>query len=418
MPPGAIATQERELQKRVRLLSRLVEVSVTLNSTLDLHELLQFIIQTAAELLETEAASILLLEENTHELKFAAATGSDAAELARIPVPMDSSIAGTIFRENRAQIINHVEQDPRHYREVGQKIRFETRALIGVPMRIKDNVTGVLEALNKRDGDFDEQDTAVLSIIASQAAVAINNARLLDALQKAYQELGKVDKIKSDFIAIASHELRTPLGVILGYAAFLKEDARGQSLELAEAVLNAALRMRAVVEDMTSVNLLQVGSTELVLERAPAELLVRSAARENEEMAAAKGQVIVVEAPAEPLWVNVDPPKLILAISNLVNNAVKFTPAAGRIVARAFRKGGEAWFQVQDNGIGLPEGELERIFDEFYQVASPMPRRHGGIGVRLPSARGLVNVHGGRVWAESPGENLGATLTIALPLAQ
>lgn len=337
--------------------------------------------------------------------------------MARIPVPMESSIAGAIFRENRPQIINRVELDPRHYREVGQKIKFETRSLIGVPMRIKDNVTGVLEALNQREGSFDEDDAAILSIIASQAAVAINNARLLDALQKAYQELGKVHKIKSDFIAIASHELRTPLGVILGYAAFLKEDAQGQSLELAEAVLNAAMRMRSVVEEMTSVNLLQVGSTELVLERAPVALLVKSALQENEEMAETKQQTITLELPAEPLWVRVDPPKITLAISNLLNNAVKFTPGGGRMVARAFLKGGEVWIQVQDNGIGLPASELERIFDEFYQVASHMTRRHGGIGMGLSIARGLVNVHNGRVWAESAGDNLGSTFTIALPLA-
>ena len=134
-------------------------------------------------------------------------------------------------------------------------------------------------------------------------------------------------------------------------------------------------------------------------------------------MAETKQQTITLELPTEPLWVRVDPPKITLAISNLMNNAVKFTPGGGRMVARAFLKGGEVWIQVQDNGIGLPASELERIFDEFYQVASHMTRRHGGIGMGLSNARGLVNVHNGRVWAESAGDNLGSTFTIALPLA-
>lgn len=407
---------EAELQRRVQRLARLVEVSVTLNSTLDLPRLLQFIIDTAAELLGSEAASILLVDENTNELKFWAAHGSDQAELARIPVPMDSSIAGTVFRENRSLIINEVERDPRHFREVSRKINFHTRSLVGVPMRIKDEVTGVLEALNKHAGDFNEEDAAILSIIASQAAVAINNARLLDALQKAYEELGKVDKIKSDFIAIASHELRTPLGVVLGYATFMKDEARGELSRLADAVLSAAMQMRSVVEDMTNMNLLHVGSTELLREQVPVGYLVKSARQQVAEMAAAKEQAITLNIPRRPLLVNVDPPKMMLAVTNLLNNAIKFTPARGRIVVQVQQRGSEVWIRVQDNGIGIPASEVETIFDEFYQVASHMTRRHGGLGMGLAIVRGLVTVHQGRVWAQSRGENQGATFTIALPL--
>ena len=96
-------------------------------------------------------------------------------------------------------------------------------SLIAVPLRIRDKVTGVLEALNKRHGRFDEMDLQTLSNIASQAAVAVNNARLVEALKRAYDEVGELDRLKSDFIAIASHELRTPLGLIMGYASLLKE---------------------------------------------------------------------------------------------------------------------------------------------------------------------------------------------------
>ncbi|MBI4771457.1 MAG: GAF domain-containing sensor histidine kinase [Chloroflexi bacterium] len=378
--------------------------------------MLQTIIETATELCNSEAASILLLDKNTQQLKFAASTDSEAAELANIPVPMDHSIAGTIFRENRALIINEVSQDPRHYREVGQKINFEIRTLVGVPMRIKDRGTGVLEAVNKRRGGFSEEDKDTLAILASQAAVAIHNASLLDALQKAYAELGKVDKVKSDFIAVASHELRTPLGVILGYAALLKEKAHGDTVQMVDAVMAAALRMRSVVEDMTNMNLLQVGSTELLKERVPVWQLIQAAGREIEEIAEVKEHSISLEPPVETLWVYADPPKLVLAIGNLLNNAVRFTPPGGKITVRATRHESEVWIQVKDNGIGLAASEIEPIFDEFYQVASHMTRRHGGIGMGLPIVRGLVKVHQGRVWAESKGENQGATFTIALPL--
>src|SRR3990170_9069351 len=247
MPERDLANELDELRQIVVRLSRLVEVSVTLNSTLEIEPLLNFLIGTAADLLDSEAASILLFDEKTQRLYFAASTGADPDELRKIPVPLEGSIAGAIYRDDRPLIINEVASDPRHYRQVGERIHFETRTLIGVPMRMRDRRIGVIEALNKRGGPFTEHDLETLSIIASQAAVAIHNANLIDALQRAYDELGKLDRLKSDFIAIASHELRTPLGVILGYAALLKEDADQATSEHAAAVLNSALRMRALI---------------------------------------------------------------------------------------------------------------------------------------------------------------------------
>jgi K+-sensing histidine kinase KdpD len=319
-----------ELREIVIRLSRMVEVSVTLNSTLDLDRLLQFIIGTAADLVESEAASVMLVDENTHELFFAAATGSDPRELAGIPVPLEGSIAGTIVREDRPLIINDVTADPRHFRQVGEKTGFQVRSLIGVPMRIRERVLGVLEAVNKRQGVFNEADLQTLSIIASLAAVAIENARLVRALQSAYDELGKLDKLKSDFIAVASHELRTPLGVILGYAAILKEEAAGESSGHAAAVLNSALRMRSLIEDMTNMNLLQVGSAAIQLELRPIQPVVRSAYDEVVEIIQAKGLRYGLVMPETPLPVMADASKLGMALTNLFNNAIRFTPSCSR----------------------------------------------------------------------------------------
>lgn len=397
-------------------LSRLVEISVTLNSTLEPARLLQFIISSAADLVESEAASILLVDENTYNLYFAAATGSDPQELARIPVPVEGSIAGTILREDRPLIINEVAQDLRHYRVVGDTLRFDVRSLIGVPMRIREKVTGVLEAVNKRRGVFNEADLETLSIIASQAAVALHNARLVNALQRAYDELGKLDRMKSDFISVASHELRTPLGVILGYATLLQEEAGPEASEHAAVVLNSALRMRALIEDMTNMNLLQFGSGELVLALQALGPIVRSAYDEVLELARAKGQTLALRLPDEPLQAMVDAPKLGMALTNLLNNAMRFTPAEGHILLAMERHGQEAWLRVRDDGQGISTDKLERIFDQFYQVEDHMTRRHGGMGLGLSIVRGIAKSHGGRAWAESPGPGQGSTFIIALPL--
>lgn len=417
MPARDLAQEVDELRQLIVRLSRLVEVSVTLNSTLEPEPLLDFLIRSAADLLESEAASILLFDEKTQRLYFAASTGADPDELRKIPVPLEGSIAGTIFREDEPLIINEVATDPRHYRQVGERIRFEARTLIGVPMRMRDRRIGVLEALNKRRGPYNENDLQTLSIIASQAAVAIHNANLVQALQKAYDELGKVEKLKSDFIAIASHELRTPLGVILGYAAILKEDADQSTSEHAEAVLNSALRMRALIEDMTNMNMLSVGSAELTPTRQPLQPIVDAASEEVRLLIEAKGQELSRRTPSDALIAVVDGPKLTMALTNLLNNAMRFTPSGGRIDLGLERHGSEAWLSVRDTGAGLAPDQLEKVFDQFYQVEDHMTRRHEGMGLGLSIVRAVVRGHNGRVWAESPGMNQGATFTIALPLA-
>jgi GAF domain-containing protein len=159
-------------------LARLIEVSVTLNSTLNLDELLQFIIKTAAEILNCESVSILLYDEKRVQLVFAAATGSDPKRLAEIPVPLQNSVAGEAFLENEPIILSDVKSHSRHYNLVSTYVAFDVHNMLVVPMRTKNRPTGVLEALNKRNGTFTEADEDILSIIASQAAVAIHNARL------------------------------------------------------------------------------------------------------------------------------------------------------------------------------------------------------------------------------------------------
>ena len=221
--------QLRDLSLRYQQLLRLVELSVTLNSTLDLDELLRQITETATELLECEAASILLFDEKNPRLYFAAATGSDPAKLAEIPVPMEGSIAGTIFRTNQPLTLNNVEQDPRHFSQVSDHIKFKTRTLLGVPMPIKDRTVGVLEAVNKKDGVFTENDVALLSVTAAHAAIAINNARQLATTRQALEKVRETNSIKSHFLALASHELRTPLGIVMVTLRSCKKEPKANS---------------------------------------------------------------------------------------------------------------------------------------------------------------------------------------------
>jgi len=405
------------LVRRAATLSRLVEISLILNSTLALDTLLQRIIEAAAELAVSEAASLLLKNPNTNDLYFAASSRGGAAALIGKPVPLEGSLAGAILQEDRPIAIDDVSRDPRHYHKMDEQTHFHTRSLLGVPMRIKDRVVGVLEAVNKIDGPWTAEDQETLCVLAAQAAVAIENARLVADLQAANKELSQVDKLKSDFIAIASHELRTPLGVILGYASFLKEDAQGEASEHADAVLRSALRLRTLIEDMVNLRYLKLGKSELALENMTVARALDLARRDVEDLARAKGQQLVVHLPDPSPVVRADPALLDMALGNLLNNAVKFTPSGGRIIVDVVRRPSEVWITVRDTGVGIPADQLETIFQEFYQVEDPLVRRQGGMGLGLSIARAVAEAHGGRLWAESPGPDQGSTFYLCLPLA-
>ena len=407
----------RDLEGRQQQLLRLVELSMTLNSTLDLDELLQTITAAATELLDCEASSILLYDEKNPRLYFAASTGTDPGKLAEIPVPMEGSIAGTIFRTNQPMILNNVEQDPRHYSNVSDQVKFKINTLLGVPMPIKDRTVGVLEAVNKRDGIFNERDVAILSVTAAHAAIAINNARLLKQTQQALEKVRETNSIKSNFLSLASHELRTPLGIIIGYATFLQEGARGELSDHAQQVLNAAEQMRSLLDQMNNLTLLQ--TDEMIMR--PAKISIQDvlnfACDEIKYFAARKNLALVFAFQDEPMYVDVDAEKTTLAIVNLLNNAIRFSPNDSQIVIGAIEQGKQVMAWVQDNGKGIPGDKLQKIFEEFYQVEPPNTRSYGGLGIGLTIAKGLIEVQDGKIWAESEGLGKGATLKVLLPKA-
>ncbi len=407
----------RSLQDKYRALSRMVQVSLVMNSTLRVKDLLDYIMRAANEITHSEAASILLVDKNTNQLRFAAATGEASERLVGVIVPIEGSIAGTIIAEDRAMIIDDAPHDPRHFQDVDEKTEFETKSILGVPMRIKDKLVGVLEVLNKKEGRFSEDDVRHITILASQAAVAIENAQLVAALRTAYEDLNKVNKLKNDFIAIASHELRTPLGMILGYASFLKDEAQGEAGEHADAVLNSALHLRNLIEDMTNLRYVQIDESELKIEVVSLHDILNPAYLDMQSLAEAKEQILLMEPTKHIIQVKADQPKIVMALTNVLNNAVKFTPHGGAITIKVEEQPKEAWIRVKDNGVGLETDQLERVFDQFYQVEDPMTRKQGGLGLGLSIAKAITERHGGRVWAESGGLGQGSVFTLALPLA-
>ncbi len=394
---------------------RLLDISIALNTLRDPEELLLYIIDTATEVLGCTAASLLLYDETEQRLRFVAATGAKADILAEIPVPLDGSIAGTIFRENRPVVVSNTAEDHRHFDGVAEKTGVQTEALLGVPMCIGGEPIGVFEVLNPASGAFTEDDVETLLLIAAQAAVAIENVRQRRELREAHDRLAKLDQLKSDFMSLASHELRTPLAIILGSGAVLREEARSQMVPFVDDIMDAGERMQEIVETLEEMSFLQEETAEL--------LLVPTALQDMVHEAWAKAGATstnlnaVLDMPERSLWVAADPRRLQLALVSLFKNALAFTPADGAVRVTLYEEQGHAHVRVQDSGAGLTETDCRKIFKAFYQVDDPLTRGHEGMGMGLTIARAFVRLHRGDLWAESDGLDQGSTFHICLPLA-
>jgi signal transduction histidine kinase len=406
-----------ELENKVVILNQLAEISASLNAQIDLQPLLKHIMDVAVSIVNCEACSVLLWDKNKQQLVFAASTTVDHTDtsLIGLPVPMDS-IAGDIFQNNRVVQAEDTSLHPMHYEKVDKDIKFKTRSLLGVPMRYKNKVIGVLEAINKRNPPWDNDDRHYLDIIASQAAVAIEGAQLVADLRQANQDLNEVDKLKNDFIAIASHELRTPLGVIMGYASFLQEEESESAKEHAGKVLESALKLRKIIEDMVNLRYIKQNQADLHLEEIDTNTLLKGIKQEVSMLLdVSKHNFKTVELD-EPPVLNIDQTRMMMALSNVMHNAFSFTPPSGTITLGAVKVSRhEVHIRVADTGKGIEEHQLGKIFEEFYQIEDHMTRKHGGLGIGLSIARAIVTAHSGRIWAESDGLGNGTTFVIALP---
>jgi len=403
--------------RKVQQLQRLLEISRTLASTLELPTLLHSIVTVACELTESEAASILLYDPSAGELRFETGTSPQPDSLNKVSVPLDSSVAGRVFSKARPVVIQDAASDPRIYRQVDMSLGFKTRSILGVPLLVRQESIGVIEAVNKVGGrHYTEDDLAILETLASQAAVAIENARLLTRLQDANAELLRLDKMKSDFIAIASHELRTPLGLILGHSTFLKELLPAEHAEQMDVIVRSATRLKSIVEDFSTISHKDSGQSRV--RRAPFSIgqLVQDVTHRFQDTAAGKKIELGYDVPPDDaLYVEGDRDKIDIVLTNLIRNALTFTDPGGQVGIKAEAIPGFVKVFVVDTGIGIPADQLERIFDRFYQVESHLTRRHGGMGLGLSIAKSMIEMHNGQIWCESK-EGTGSLFCFMLPI--
>jgi signal transduction histidine kinase len=290
------------------------------------------------------------------------------------------------------------------------------RSQIAVPMVLKRRVVGVVDLESQRPNAYSLNDERLLVALANHAALAVDNLDLLEEA-RTVAALRELDRLKTELLSTVSHELRTPLGSIKGYATTLltheRRLRREERREFLEIIDSEADRLRELIENLLDMSRLEAGV--LRIDRAP--VLLRPVAEEatRKLQLAAPGHTVVLAWPVdEPVLA--DSRRIYQVLQNLLSNAVKYSPDGGRIELVAEVGARELVVSVRDTGLGMPRGELDRIFDRFHRIGGERAQRIGGTGLGLAICKGLVEAHGGRIWAESEGEGKGSTFRFTLPL--
>jgi len=402
--------------ERIDHLERLLEVVRGLTTAPDLESFLQTIIAEAAEMTDSELASILEYDEEAKELRFLSMPWFDRDALRPMGVPLDGSVAGLVFRRKQPLIIQDTRADIRHFKTVDRVTKHQTNSLAAVPLIVRGEVVGVLEALNKRDdAHYTEEDLTLMETLGALAAQAMRNVTLERNVKAARIELAELERLKTDFIAITSHELRTPLGLILGHATFLRELVGEEYSGQLDSIVKNASRLKEIVENLSNVDNVQTGAARVRSHRVSLVKIAEDVVLTFQDEAKSRNITLIKETVNPDAYVNADGVKINIALSNLVKNAIQFTDSGGTVQIHISDDTGHWKVQVTDDGIGIPAHDLPKLFDRFYQVEAHLTRKHGGMGLGLSVAKSMVELHGGRIWVESE-EGKGSTFTFLLPI--
>ena len=411
----------REQEARARaetaagLLRRVQSIVDVALGRLALDDMMRELLERIRGVLGVERAVVLLLDEEENVLVVRAAKGFESEVEQRVRVPIGSGLAGRVAAERRPIAMADIESDEaigHHALEAG------IRSLLDVPLVVGGRVIGVISIGSKNRRVFATTEIELLEVAAERIAVAIDGARAYAAEQRARAAAEAANRAKDEFFAMLSHELRTPLGAILSWAHLLRSgrlDAAGTARAVQTIDRNARLQAQ-LINDLLDVSRIAAGKLELDLGVVDPASVVEAALSAVRPEADAAGLVLDAAIDHSLGALHADPDRLQQVMSNLLSNAIKFTPRGGRIEVRLERAGSQATIAVNDTGPGVAADLVPHVFERFRQGEGPATRRHGGLGLGLTIVRHLVELHGGTVEVESPGELGGATFIVRLPL--
>jgi signal transduction histidine kinase len=412
-----------QTQKRANQLEAVATLSSTASTVLDPDKLLQAVVDLTKERFGLYHTHIYLADESWSTLLLAAGAGEIGRTLVAEEhfIAMDSEIS-LVARAARGQqtvIANDVKSNPDFLPNPWLP---ETRAEMAVPMIVGDKVLGVFDVQSDKVSGFSKEDAAIYTTLASQVAVALQNARLYVEQAATVTQLRELDRLKSSFLANMSHELRTPLNSILGFTDVILEGLDGELTDYMDNDLRLIQKngqhLLHLINDVLDMAKIESGRMNLHPEKFKVHNILDEVTSITSTLASEKNvSLFIDENSDQEIEIYADNTRLRQVMINLVNNSIKFTETGNIILSATPMDGARVSITVKDTGIGIPPDKLDAVFQEFTQVDTSTTRKVGGTGLGLPISRRLVEMHGGRLWAESSGiEGEGSVFHVEMPV--
>lgn len=406
-------TEHKRIEREERFFS---EAGVLLAATLDAEEIVANIARLVVELADWCVVYVVGDDGSLRRLTVLSADPekrSLAEAFQRLPVERDrphlvsevmASMAPSIVPVVSPEMLQSMAQSDEHHR------LFEAlgvASMMAVPLAAHGRVLGALLAVSSTTRHrFGPADLRVLAGLGQRATLSLENARLYRAQQRAVEARDRV-------LAIVAHDLRNPLNTIILQARLVQRQGQKQDAQYAEVITRSAQRMNRLIQDLLDVACAESDGLPIACRAASPREILAAAAEVHALLAAEAGLDIRVDASGDLPEVWVDPGRILQVFSNLVGNALKFTPRGGTITLGASTLGARVQFRVEDTGSGIPEAYLPHVFDRFWQ-AKRTDRRGAGLGLAI--AKSIVESHGGQIAVESkPG--CGTTFRFTVPVA-
>ena len=409
-----------QTQKRAVELETVSRVSAATSTILETDKLLRAVVELTKRSFDLYHAHVYLLDHDGQNLVLAAGAGEAGDKMVeqgwQIPLDHPRSVVARAARAEEGVIVNDVRAGEGF---LANPLLPATRAEMALPMMAGNRLLGVLDVQADRTNYFSEEDVRIQSSLATQVAIALQNARLYQEQLETAEQLREFDRLKSEFLASMSHELRTPLNSIIGFADVLLEGIDGQlnarMEEDVRLIRSSGEHLRELIGDILDMSKIEAGMMDLRRERVEVRSLVDDleAFARTQLMTYDKDLHVSIQIGPEVDEVRADKTRLKQVLYNLLSNAIKFT-AEGHVALSIAMDDDNLLVKVEDTGIGIREEDVSIVFEQFRQVDGSLTRSAGGTGLGLPISKSLVELHGGEIWVESEAGE-GTTFTFTIP---
>jgi signal transduction histidine kinase/HAMP domain-containing protein len=397
-----------ELERHHRILNILYSIESLVSRSLNLEEIFNTALSKALEVTDTEAGTLYSVDGEILRLEACEGLCPEFEKIAVIR-NIGEGIPGMVAQLKKA-ITMDISQFPSP-----PLLPYMTKeglvSFIGTPLLSKGKVVGSLALGTKKKRIFNQDDLDLLFSIGNVIGIAIENAKLysesrknLAKLQKAYEELQTLDKMKDEFMSIVSHELKTPLISIKGYGELLYDEKLGgrsdEQKKSLEAIIRNADRLTRLIDSILFITRLQAGNIEFRFEPVEVDEIVQICV-EDLRNPLDKKHIIFEKELSGVSRLRGDKDRFVEVISNLLDNAIKFTRVGGKIVIKAWNEAENVHITVSDNGIGIPADIMPKLFTRFFQMDASTSRKYGGTGLGLYITKTIVDALSGKIWIES-----------------